>query len=332
MPLIPPAELTPNPTVSIPETDRLEAPPTDEVLATEPTDAITATGSSKIPLSFEVLGAPRDTGTYSQYHHAVHEVFANMQPDFLAVEHADLVARRSGRAHSLSTISTALEFGPASKIVPIVRPSGRDRGEVVEELISYVGLGIDRLIVSPTPSELRSHPSRHTSNLLQTTKVVVPFKTVGLLMRAEQGVNRGETGKIDYDEWAAKLEFADFGLTEPIFTNDNYAYLLEAMRHRGVNKPIIPGLMPFRDPRQAEGHARMIKADFPQSLLEKARVIEYGMEADDKEEQLKMAVISHLVELAGTFIRQGAPSLHIYTGNNMRLTQQLVEAIRSEEN
>jgi methylenetetrahydrofolate reductase (NADPH) len=111
----------------------------------------------------------------------------------------------------------------------------------------------------------------------------------------------------DRQHLAAKLEVADFAITQFFFDPNDYHRLIDELDDLGCNKPIIPGIMLFGS---AGGLARMAalnNATIPEKLanrLERTAPADMG----------KLALDTALDLVEGLGIDK-VPGLHIYTLN-----------------
>lgn len=303
-----------------------EKPPSETLNPLE-IPAPVITDARKIQLSFEVLGSPHSTSAYEQYAHAFRTVFENLEPSFVSIGEAPVVAEDQDKTYE-SIVGTATEHGPASKVVPIVRWDGREQQEVQEELERYAQLGVETLLVSPSKGELKGEGADSgatVSTLLHLARDIKKFQAIGLMMRAEQFP---ELEHLDYSVLAGRLELADFGVTQPLMYAKPYDTLVKVMAAAGVPKPISPGLMPFKSVEEAKAYAAGQRVIFAPNVEEEARVAALRYGPGDKQSRLRNLLVRYSVELAHGFIESGAPSLHVYTKNNVRLTQEVVEKIR----
>jgi methylenetetrahydrofolate reductase (NADPH) len=103
---------------------------------------------------------------------------------------------------------------------------------------------------------------------------------------------------------AAKLELADFGLTQFFFDADDYFSMMDDLDRLGCSTPVHPGIMPMVNPAGVRRMAQMSAATFPEDLA--ARV-----EAADEADRHKVAVEA-ASELCRALLDGGAPGLHLY--------------------
>ena len=73
---------------------------------------------------------------------------------------------------------------------------------------------------------------------------------------------------------AAKLAAADFAITQFFFDARHYFGLVEDLRALGVDKPVIPGIMPATSIRSITRMAELQGSEFPTALAAKLEAAE----------------------------------------------------------
>lgn len=116
---------------------------------------------------------------------------------------------------------------------------------------------------------------------------------------------------------AAKLEVADYAVTQFFFAAEDYLRLIEDLDRLGCEKPVLPGIMPVTNLAQIERFAVLSGATFPIALAERLRAV--------GEDQAAVSAIGVEVatELCATLLAAGAPGLHFYTLNRSTATQRI---------
>ena len=121
---------------------------------------------------------------------------------------------------------------------------------------------------------------------------------------------------------AAKLEQADFAVTQFFFSFDQYEGLLDDLSQRGSTKPVLPGIMPVTSlssvPRMATMGAPV--PDWAIARLEAAD--ELGGADAVRHEGSALAT-----ELCDALLASGAPGLHFYTLNRSSATREIATAL-----
>ncbi|WP_448875184.1 methylenetetrahydrofolate reductase [Desulfobulbus propionicus] len=116
---------------------------------------------------------------------------------------------------------------------------------------------------------------------------------------------------------------ADFVITQLYFDNRTYFDYVERLRARGVNVPIVPGILPIRNLGSLRFILEMCNARIP------GRLINALMRAH--EEGGAKAVyeigVAHARRQAKELLDGGAPGVHLYTLNKADMCLQVMEGL-----
>ena len=128
--------------------------------------------------------------------------------------------------------------------------------------------------------------------------------------------------KADVDNFLRKVESgADAAITQYFFNNAAYFHFVEEVRRRGVEVPIIVGLMPIYPFDQVLSFSQKCGADVPMWIRKRMEVYQ-----DDPVSQLALAV-EIAVKQADELLRAGAPGIHFYTLNRTEATTQICDEL-----
>ncbi|MGH9004467.1 MAG: methylenetetrahydrofolate reductase, partial [Acidimicrobiia bacterium] len=116
---------------------------------------------------------------------------------------------------------------------------------------------------------------------------------------------------------ADKLRRADFAITQFFFRLDDYRRLIDDLARLGVDRPVVPGIMPVTNVAQVERFAKLSGAEFPPDLAERLHSV-----ADDPAEVRRIGV-EVATELCQDLLDAGAPGLHFYTLNRSLATREI---------
>jgi methylenetetrahydrofolate reductase (NADPH) len=120
---------------------------------------------------------------------------------------------------------------------------------------------------------------------------------------------------------ADKLRRADFAITQFFFEVDHYLALVDDLAAHGVDKPIIPGIMPVTNVAQVTRMAHMSGAEVPGWLIDRI-----GKAGDDPDEASRIGA-EIAAELSSRLLELGAPGLHFYTLNRSGPTRLIYELL-----
>ena len=126
----------------------------------------------------------------------------------------------------------------------------------------------------------------------------------------------------DRDHLAAKLRLADFGVTQFFFEADEYRSLVSDVRERGVETPVLPGILPVTS-LATMGRLGGMGAAAPAWMEERLRAADTrgGTEAVRKEG------VELATELCSELLASGVPGLHFYTFNTSSATREIYAAL-----
>ena len=119
------------------------------------------------------------------------------------------------------------------------------RLELAEILVAYRTAGVENLMAlgGDPPADPDEGPGelQHASELVELAHAIGGF-SVGVA--AQPGATPLGRPDADRDFLAAKLALADFAISQFFFEADEYTGLVEDLAARGVDKPVLPGIMP----------------------------------------------------------------------------------------
>jgi methylenetetrahydrofolate reductase (NADPH) len=118
----------------------------------------------------------------------------------------------------------------------------------------------------------------------------------------------------DIDVLAAKVDAgATRAITQFFFENESYLRYLNRVRQRGINIPILPGIVPVQNFKQTANFARKTGASVPQWLADRFE----GLENDPATRRLIAAAVA--AEQVLDLVDEGVEDFHFYTMNKADL-------------
>jgi methylenetetrahydrofolate reductase (NADPH) len=118
----------------------------------------------------------------------------------------------------------------------------------------------------------------------------------------------------DIDMLKAKVDAgASRAMTQFFFENDSYFRYLDRVRARGIDIPIVPGILPVQNFKQTRNFAARCGASVPRWLAERFD----GLDEDVATRKLIAAAVA--AEQVLDLSRAASPSLHFYTMNRADL-------------
>ncbi|MFT4263214.1 MAG: methylenetetrahydrofolate reductase [NAD(P)H] [Nocardioides sp.] len=125
----------------------------------------------------------------------------------------------------------------------------------------------------------------------------------------------------DADVLVAKARAgATFAVTQMFFRASDYFGLVERVRDRGVDIPILPGIMPILNLNAIRRQGELIGTSVPEEVAQ--RIGSAGDAAAVRAEGIALAA-----ELCEELLAGGAPGLHFYTLNRSKATLEIFEQL-----
>lgn len=245
-----------------------------------------------------------------------------LEPSFVSVTY------RGGRASRQRTFDLVTEIQQAGHVTAMAHLIcvGHRRDEMRDLLKNYADAGVTNVMA--LGGDLPEDPSFATSDFTYALELVELVREVGEFCVGvgahPQGHPRSKDLASDRKHLARKLEAADFAVTQFFFEPEDWVRLVAELAELGVEKPVLPGIMPVTT---LSGIARMASmgANVPASLvarLESAH-LRGGAPA------VRTEGILAATELCAQLLEAGVPGLHFYTLNRSTATREVYHALFS---
>ncbi len=194
------------------------------------------------------------------------------------------------------------------------------RDELSEIVTRYRTAGVENILAlggdPPAGLDLPPGELHHAVELVELVQEVGPF-CVGVAAHPELHPNSPDR-VTDRDFLAAKLERADFGITQFFFRCEDYFRMLDELAALGIDKPVLAGIIPVTNLGQVERFAKLAGADFPRDFAEKLEAV-----AHDPDEVRRIGV-EKAIDLTRELLDGGAPGIQFYTLNFSKATRVIL--------
>jgi methylenetetrahydrofolate reductase (NADPH) len=198
------------------------------------------------------------------------------------------------------------------------------RLELAEILVAYRTAGVENLMAlggdPPTDPEDGPGELLHASELVELASAIGGF-SVGVAAQPG-GHPLSPDRDTDRDFLAAKLSLADFAISQFFFEADTYLGLVEDLAARGVDKPVLPGIMPVTSLSSIPRMAAMGSAVPPWMVARLEEADRRGGRDAVRHEGVAVAT-----ELCRRLLAAGVPGLHFYTLNRSSATREIYSAL-----
>lgn len=265
--------------------------------------------------SFEFFPPKTDKGAENL--RAVRNELAVLNPRFFSVTYG------AGGSTQANTLNTVLEIQRDSGIeaAPHLSCVGSSAEQIREILDTYRNNGIKHIVAlrGDLPSGSRDLGQfRYANELVEFIR-----KETGDHFNIEVAAYpemhpQAPNLKVDIDNFVRKVNAgANSAITQYFFNADAYWHFVDECVKKGVEIPIVPGIMPITNYSQLARFSDMCGAEIPRWLRKQLETY-----ADDVESIAKFGeeFISLLCE---NLLETGAPGLHFYTMNRVEPTMSI---------
>jgi methylenetetrahydrofolate reductase (NADPH) len=236
-----------------------------------------------------------------------------LRPSFVSVTY------RGGRSSRQRTHDLVVGMLRTTTLTPMAHLvcAAHTRLELAEILVDFRKAGVENLMAlggdPPTDPDAAEGELIHAVELVELARAIGGF-CIGVAAHPA-GHPRSPDMKSDRDYLAEKMRLADFAVTQFFFKRDEYLSLVDDLAARGVDKPVVPGIMPVTSLDAIPRRAQMGAAVPPDLVAE--------LEAAGDRESVRRLGIEQTTRLCRDLLDAGAPGLHFYTLNRSMATREI---------
>ena len=241
---------------------------------------------------------------------------APLQPNFVSVTYGAGGTTRERTHATVKRIVDETSLKPAAHLTCVAAT----KAEVDDVIRSYAQAGVHHIValrgdpVEGIGAAFAPHPGGYQSSV----DLVAGIKALGDFDVSVSAYPEGhpESTSIDQDLdlLKAKVEAgASRAITQFFFDNDQYFRFLDKVRSRGIDVPIIPGILPVQNFKQAANFAKRAGARVPDWMAQRFE----GLDSDVETRKLVAAAVA--VEQVFDLLDRGVSEFHFYTMNRADL-------------
>ncbi len=244
------------------------------------------------------------------------ERLAPLGPDFVSVTYGAGGSTRERTHKTVQRILAETDLHPAAHLTCVAAT----RGEIDEVVRDYHAIGVRHIValrgdpVAGIGTAYEAHPGGYA----QTCDLVAGIKRIGdfevSVSAYPEGHPETATVEADIDALQTKVDAgADRAITQFFFDNDVYLRYLDKVRARGITIPIVPGILPVQNFKQAKSFAERAGATVPDWLGQRFE----GLDHDPETRKLIAAAVA--AEQVLDLVDRGVSEFHFYTMNRADL-------------
>ena len=271
-------------------------------------------GARRIRVSFEFF--PPKTPEMEATLWASVERLAPLEPNFVSVTYGAGGSTRERTHNTVARIVRETSLRPAAHLTCVAA----SRAEVNEVVESYWDAGVRHIValrgdpVAGIGAKYEPHPGGYE----QTCDLVAGIKKIGDFEVSVSAYpeKHPEAASLEADIDALKRKVdcgADRAITQFFFDNDLYLRYVDAVRARGIDIPLVPGILPVQNFKQAANFAARAGASVPAWLEHRFE----GLDQDIDTRKLIAAAVA--AEQVLDLVDRGVTEFHFYTMNRADL-------------
>jgi len=263
--------------------------------------------------SLEFFPPKEDAGVETLRHAAT--VLKRIAPDFVSVTYGAGGSTRERTAQVSALLKNELKY----TVMPHLTCVGHPREELyalADQIHAEGYRNIMALRGDPPKGATAFEPTagglRYACEMVALLKARHPDFCLGVGGYPEKHPE-APSMEADLDALKAKVDAgAGFITTQLFFDNDAYYRFVERCHARGINLPIIPGIMPVLSVKQIQRFTAMCGAHLPPTLLKRLEA------TDDQADVVEMIGLDWALDQIRDLLAHGAPGYHLYILNRAR--------------
>jgi methylenetetrahydrofolate reductase (NADPH) len=269
----------------------------------------------RLSVSFEFF-PPKDEAMEKVLWESI-ERLAPLSPSFVSVTYG---AGGSTRERTHATVKRILAETPLTPAAHLTCVAAT-RDEIDSIVGTYHAAGVRHIValrgdsIDGAGARYAPHPGGYANGAELTAgiKKLVPDFEISVSAYPEKHPD-SRSVEADIDMLKAKVEAgASRAITQFFFDNDVYFRYLDRVRARGIDIPIVPGILPVQNFKAARNFAERAGASVPSWIVE----CFHGLDNDPATRKLIAAAVAS--EQVIDLLDRGVTSFHFYTMNRADL-------------
>ncbi|MCZ8097220.1 MAG: methylenetetrahydrofolate reductase [NAD(P)H] [Burkholderiales bacterium] len=285
-------------------------------------------GPRAIRVSFEFFPPKTDEAEATLWESI--ERLAPLNPDFVSVTYGAGGSTRERTQSTVARIVRETALKPAAHLTCV----GASRDEIGSVLEGFGAAGVRHVVAlrGDPPGGAGAHYEPHPDGYQTTADLVRGIRAAGdfeiSVSAYPEKHPESPSFAHDLDVLQAKIDAgATRAITQFFFDNDVYFRFLDQARSRGIDIPIVPGIVPVQNFKQTANFAQRCGASIPPWLAQRF----HGLDDDAATRRLIAAAVA--AEQVIDLLDRGIRDFHFYTMNRADLVYAICHllGLRPEE-
>lgn len=279
-------------------------------------------GKGRFGLSFELFPPKTPAGDEALIGHVAQ--LAEFQPSFFTCTYGAGGSTRDKTLQIVSQVKQQFRVPVAAHLTCV----GATREQLRDVLTQAAEQRVDYIVA------LRGDPPKGEAEFQQTVGGLRYANELVAMIREEfpqfgiavagypETHQEAVSPEIDLDNLKRKVAAgADAVITQLFYENDDFFRFRQRYEAAGIDKPLIPGILPVTNLSQIQRITSLCGAKLPPSFVEKLA------ERDDPEWQFQVGVEFATEQVRG-LLESGLPGLHFYVLNKSKATSTVLESLQ----
>lgn len=277
----------------------------------------TILGKEQVTLSFEVF-PPKSDADFESVKRAAYNVAA-LHPDYMSVTYG------AGGSTSRNTLAIAQGIQKEYGVPTIAHLTcvGATKDSIQKSLADMRAAGVENVLAlrGDRPDWMEGEPFtdyHYASELVDSIREFGGFCIGGACY--PEGHPDAENKREDILNLKRKVDAGcEFLTTQMFFDNHIFYNFLYRAREAGITVPIIPGIMPITRASQVKNAVKLSGCNMPERFIN--IVDHFGQNKDAMRQAGIVYAAGQIIDL----IANGIKNIHVYSMNNSRMVQGILE-------
>lgn len=276
-----------------------------------------------LTISFELFPPKTEKGEANLYQHV--EKLMEFSPDFITCTYGAGGSTQSKTLDILRNVKDKFDIPVASHLTLV--------GSTADQLRQYLQTarenGVDHIVAlrgDPPQGETEFTPTadglRYANELVDL--IHDEFDSFGVFVAGYPEKHReAPSPEIDLDNLKRKVDAgADAIITQLFYINDDFFRFRDQCHQRGINVPIVPGLLPVTDLKQIQRISTLCGAKLPPAFVDSLA------KTDDQFQVGVDQAVAQIEELQSA----GIQGLHLYVLNRSNASVEIMNRLSLKTN
>jgi methylenetetrahydrofolate reductase (NADPH) len=274
----------------------------------------------KLTLSFELFPPKTEKGEANLYRHV--ETLMEYSPDFITCTYGAGGSTQTKTLEIIRTVKERFNIPVASHLTLV----GSNADQLRDYMKEAKAQGVDHIVAlrgDPPAGETEFQQTdggyRYANELVEL--INSEFNSFGVFVAGYPEKHReADSMEADLDNLKRKVDAgADAVITQLFYCNEDFFRFRDQCDARGINVPIIPGLLPVTDLKQIQRISSLCGAKLPQDFVD-------ALGSTDDQFQVGVdQAVAQIEELKSG----GIDGLHLYVLNRSKATVEIMKRLGS---